>query len=537
MNTDELVLAWVRLLFKVDAPRWEDALTRFENELGPGWSVRALAVPRTYSIGARLRDGRELPLSAWREALGLEAAVESRVVDLGAFSAEGLPEHMAAAFANTRGLGLAVRVRGVPSVYALETVNSRRHAITPAQWVELLRQQPHPDAVREALARELSASNALNHRAPVTAAGLEDYLRSEEGASVLDFLGNDLLAELQRTLRRLDAREHVPDALRPLFRMNDPDFLDRMMLGVERQQEFIPSSKALSLASRATGLDFVALVDAQPFARKIWERVAEHFNLNRFSEDADEFDAAGARDRLLRDPENFWNLSVEHLMRQWQGICQAHGAAPVIPEAQRALVRSTYEEARAQDKGFVPPEEQLLLQEEEEGYQVLRFQELEQVPPERLTPVPSPGAEREAFVIALREAQAFAQKEQSPFAEAFKLARFVLETDAWRLSDERLSDERVEVLRAAVVAAGFSDHASEILGRKLRLLTHFEQFHPAEDTLRGLLACALADVFGGMGSWNDQYFETPEAQATYEQVSARLHAALRAFTLANLNAE
>ena len=537
MNISELVLAWVRSLLAVDPSQWEEAFARFENELGPDWSVRQLAVPKTFSIGARLRDGRELPLSDWREALGMEAPVESRVVDFGTFSAEGLPAHMAAAFANTHALCLALRARGVPSVYSLQTVHSRRYLISPEQWVEFIRLQPHPERVREALAEELTESNELNHRQPVAAAQLEAYLLTPEGASVLDFLGDSLLTRLQRTLRLEGSREVVPESFRPIFRTSDPDFLDRMMLGEDRQHEFIPRAKVLQLSQEATVHDFAALVDAQPQAKKIWDRVAEHLNLNRYSEDAEEVDAAGARDKLLRDPEGFWELSVDHLMKQWQGVCRGHGVEPIIPEAQRGLVRSEREEQLARDKGFIPPEERLYQLETPESYQVLLFRELEMVPPELFTSVPSIGVEREEFVGALCEAQAFAEKEHSPFFEAFKLARFVLETDAWRLSDERLSDERVEVLRKTVEDAGFSEQASEVLGRKVGVLSYFEQFQPSEDKLRGLLACALANVFGGMGSWNDQYFETPEAQGTYERVSARLHGALNALSVANLNAE
>jgi len=58
----------------------------------------------------------------------------------------------------------------------------------------------------------------------------------------------------------------------------------------------------------------------------------------------------------------------------------------------------------------------------------------------------------------------------------------------------------------------------------------------SEAKLRGLLAYLLSDVFGGMGSWNDQYFETPEAQQQYDAISARLYGALSAFFVATLNA-
>ena len=87
----------------------------------------------------------------------------------------------------------------------------------------------------------------------------------------------------------------------------------------------------------------------------------------------------------------------------------------------------------------------------------------------------------------------------------------------------------------ALKAAGFSERAGEIFGRKVGAVSDFEPFHPSEEKLRGLVACSVADVFGGMGSRNDQYFDTEEAHARYEQISGRLFSALRAFTVAMLN--
>ncbi|HEY0093717.1 MAG TPA: hypothetical protein VGB96_05305, partial [Archangium sp.] len=183
-------------------------------------------------------------------------------------------------------------------------------------------------------------------------------------------------------------------------------------------------------------------------------------------------------------------------------------------------------EERKQDKGILLEREKLRLAPNTEGYQLYLFQELEDAPPLFDSPAPPAAGVREAFLGALREAQSFAEQQDSPFFEAFKLARFVLE-----------SDKRVDALPEALKAAGFSERAGEVFGRKAGAVSDFEPFHPSEEKLRGLVACSVADVFGGMGSWNDQYFDTEEAQERYEQVSAHLFSALRAFTVATLNAK
>jgi len=42
-------------------------------------------------------------------------------------------------------------------------------------------------------------------------------------------------------------------------------------------------------------------------------------------------------------------------------------------------------------------------------------------------------------------------------------------------------------------------------------------------------ACSTADVFGGMGSWNDQYFEPAEEQDDYQRLSGALFDALKKY--------
>jgi hypothetical protein len=193
-------------------------------------------------------------------------------------------------------------------------------------------------------------------------------------------------------------------------------------------------------------------------------------------------------------------------------------------------------EERERDKGILLEREKLRLAPNTEGYQMYLFRELEDASP--LLDVPArPVAEvREEFLGALREAESFAEQQDSPFFEAFKLARFVLESGGLRLTGD-LSPERVDALQETLKAAGFSERAGEVFGRKAGAVSDFEPFHPSEEKLRGLVACSVADVFGGMGSWNDQYFDTPEAHARYEQISGRLFSALRAFTVNILNAK
>jgi hypothetical protein len=165
------------------------------------------------------------------------------------------------------------------------------------------------------------------------------------------------------------------------------------------------------------------------------------------------------------------------------------------------------------------------------------FREVEDAPPLLDTPARPAAKAREEFLGALREAESFAKQAGSPFFEAFKLARFALEDGALRLMGNLSSPEGVAALQVVLKTAGFSEQAGEVFERKAGAVSEFELFHASEEKLRGVLACTVADVFGGMGSWNDQPVGTPEAQEQYEQISRRLFRALRAFIETTLNME
>jgi hypothetical protein len=533
MKMDDMVLALTSSLLGVERAKWEERLSRVEAELGPGWALRRLAVPDTSSLGARLPDGREVPLAQWREALDAEGPVEARALDLGRLAPAGLPEHLAAAFANSAALALEVRSRGGSTLYGLQTVLSRQWLITPRRFVDFVRLQPHAERVLAALSDTITESQQLNDRPAVAPARVEDFLLSREGAAFLDMHGADLLRAVQTTVRRQRAAVAIPEDFRPFFTTYDPDEWRRDSLPPEQRHEFVPSDEELSLEAEATGRDFVALVEAQPFAREIWERIAR--DLNQFRAEDAAPHTAESLEALLRedDGDALRELPTGNLMRELQMCCKGHGVEPRIPEPLRPRLRrfGPTPEDFERDPGLIPEREQLHPQNNTERYQVYLFAALPLPAP---TASPTPDADvRGDFRSRLEEAEAFATEVDSPFAEAFRLARFVLEAERWRLRE--YTPEHVGLLLEALEVEGFSERAREVFEGKVSLLTPFQVLESSEARLRGLLACDIADVFGGMGSWNDQGFETEERQARYHQVSERLFSALRAFFLSVVN--
>ena len=141
------------------------------------------------------------------------------------------------------------------------------------------------------------------------------------------------------------------------------------------------------------------------------------------------------------------------------------------------------------------------------------------------------ASRRDDYRAALREIETFARSVETPFFEAFRLAGWVLGTDACTFST--LKPEEHEELAAALATDGFSETARRILKDEVRLINDFARIGWAEARLRALLSCSIADVFGGMGSWNDLAFDG-EQQRIYEAATQKLYGALRGFFLSDV---
>ncbi|WP_426748327.1 hypothetical protein VZQ01_16490 [Myxococcus faecalis] len=535
MKLDDLVLALTVSLLRVEKERWLDVLTRLETELGSGWTLRLLEVPGTYSVGARTREGRELPLEAWREVLDGEELVSVRAMDLGGMGPGEMPDHVAAAFVNSEALVLDVRTQRGNNLYQLEVVFSSASLITPRQFVDFARAQPHPEKVLEALSRVITDSNLLNQRPAVAPSQVADYLASREGSALFDLLGGDLLKELQSAVLRGGAQVVLTEAFQPFFRTLDPDDFERSLLPPERLSEFVPSDERLYLTSPDAAKDFATLTDAQPFAEQVWARAAE--NLNRFLPEG-EFPHTGESLRvLLREgpEEKTQGIPMGNLMEELQMTCKARGAELLIPDGLRERVKSMgpTKEERARDPGMIPERERLRLAPNDARYQMYLFNALKVARSPLLSPRATTDTRAE-LLSSLRDTEEFAARKGSPFAEAFRLARFVLENTGFQLRDA--TPERLAAVREALRAEGLGERAWDVFERRFSLVTLFQVFPSSEERLRGLFACSLADVFGGMGSWNDEFFESDEDQAWYERVTQRLFRALREFFVTMVNA-
>jgi hypothetical protein len=116
-------------------------------------------------------------------------------------------------------------------------------------------------------------------------------------------------------------------------------------------------------------------------------------------------------------------------------------------------------------------------------------------------------------VAALEAIEAFAAKVDSPFTVNFRLAQTLsAHTGSCGPSDRQALSK--------MMAAHAPEQ--ETLGALMDL---FADFGWDADRVCGLAAVSAADVFGAMGSWNDQSFDG-ELDAEFEALSSRLFTAM-----------
>jgi len=126
------------------------------------------------------------------------------------------------------------------------------------------------------------------------------------------------------------------------------------------------------------------------------------------------------------------------------------------------------------------------------------------------------------FQKAIEKIKLLAEKIESPFYDAFTTVLSILEIS-------KKSKSLEEILNKTET----TDRGKEIIRSKAGPLFILEKIGMHPQRTGQLLACEVSDVFGGMGSWNDQYIE-PEFQKEFSTVSSELYNALYFFRLSSL---
>jgi hypothetical protein len=502
MRRDDYVLMIAAGLLRLNGQAFDKAVTYFEQ----GFELREIRKPGVISMGGTAIDGTDQGLTAWLKSLQAESVCDVF------FGWNDLPQngllapHLAAAFAGTQQLLMHVVTKSQQRSYLLRTIFSPQYEITTDQFVEVIDAQSQLKILWDRIADMILESNQMNGREVFDRSEIKQHLQSA-GLSTYDFMLGQILQEVQVECAIVGSPFRIPPKFTSLFVKSDFPFGDD-----NRETVFLYPLREVS------PLELLALVSAQPFHEGIWER---------YVLEADSFSTT-----LPTHPANAWPsalgaLSKEDLATVTNIICRVicleceeRRVQRVIPAAladafgpdeidhQRAQVRSR----AGNDRWY--------LESNHHPWEAYFLSEISLI-----SDVKNQNSDAKiTFLSALNRITTFARKIESPFAEAFALATFLLST---KFPSGTFDEGHGQEIQKTLKAKDFSEQAALHFQNVIQYAPDMLVLGFPDMKIRSLLAISIADVFGGMGSWNDQIIE--HDHETYQSVSAELFEALKQF--------
>ncbi len=484
----------------------------------------ALDEPRkvnAVSLGAvdETIQGHDLSFKKWITALRNEGPLQTHADFQSADRA--LPAHIAAAFAGSADLVLTVTSSINRRSFILLPFFSSSYNLAVADFIGLLDAQPDRDSMWNRAYQLIIESNRLNNRVIFEIAEMPAWLTSPEGQQVYQSLLGNLVEELQ-----IESTVHgqafiIPAGLtaqfikyRSPFRNDPADDREYVYLYPERDVD---------------AAEVLILVKAQSFAAATWERV--NVTISEYADPTMTIVPPEQWEQRIKD------MSAEELQRFVNPICRsictlcedAH-LKPVIPaELAQAFGPDELDQRRAAARSR--SNDRWTLQRNSMPWEYYQFVQVQPMEEGQLLAAKSRSDEdltgesdqtRVELVHALQQALQFAAKINSTFEESFRLSLYVLADDG---PAQAYNADRVDSPGSKLSKLGFSEYAVEALRRSSWISSTFSAMGWESRPVKDLIAISLADVFGGMGSWNDQY--VAEEQERYALVSAVLFDALR----------
>lgn len=477
------------------------------------YETRMLRKPHLVSLGGRGAEGEEQNFHQWISGLMNEGVEQVSFHWLGDPDSSLAP-HLAAAFAGSGEPFLRVRTGKATRVYYLRTVFSPAHEMTFPQLKALIDALPQSNILWDRVIELINEGNQLNGRPVVSKENLAGYMESPEGKDVFEFHCANILSEVQVECDVHDIPFSVPEELSML--LYKPEFYF---------PEIESHSVYLYPLREVTGKELLDLVNAQPFADRIWSRCGKAFSEHPLPD-------------IPAMQAEQWPSFIEHYSGDATSLahavcniicsyCESRDLKRIIPaHLKDAFGPGELEEKRIHARS---KSDRWGLQPNSRPWQMYFYEET------GITDMPAVTAPEKASVklrASLAEIAAFATDIQSPFAEAFLLAEYLLSKD---VPEGILDQQHRSLIEKDLRKNGFSEMAIENFNKAFQYTEDFSEFGWSPGKISGLLAVSLADVFGGMGSWNDVYLE--EAQETHQKLSAKVFLHLKQYQTALLSSD
>lgn len=504
MRRDDYFLLITSGLLKLSGRELTRALDHFRRSYeleipGKGGSV---------SLAGTSGDGRQVGLSEWIRGLKDRSIQDIRCSWASYRTGNTLQPHIAAAFAGTQLLTLALTLQGQTEIYVMKSLFSPQHEMTPEQFVDVINAQQGKEELWTRIGDLVQHHNQLNEKPAFDSKEIAEYL-TNEGRSDFDFLSSQLIQETQVECHVLGQPFVIQQSLKPLFFRSD------LFSNESRHRTvFLYTLKDPSIR------ELTAIVDAHPFKEQVWEKfvsqLSEHpmpgFPMFTADQWPLQYEALTAEQR---------SIAANLVCRSICYLCEERNMDRIIPHHLNEVFGPDELENRRAQARSQNGSQQWYLAQNENPWELYLFERTAGLILEE--PIPLIIA-REKFVAALEAIHSYAQEIKSPFDEAFRLALFFLteENRSGSFDESRIAGllKRLEALR-------FSHQAIDRFNSIISYATDMKMLEFSPGKMYDLMAVSTADVFGGMGSWNDQYIE--DDQETFNKHSSTLFESLKHF--------
>ncbi|MBS1668004.1 MAG: hypothetical protein JST58_11565 [Bacteroidetes bacterium] len=471
--------------------------------LSLSYEIEELRKPNSISLGGRGPHSMEINYVDWIRWLRNQGIQKLRFHYVGSNGTK-LPAHIATAFQGAVEFIMEIITPEQNIAFTLISNEGPRYELRVDQFLELINHQSKKDSIWIRINELINESNQLNDRPEVLLDQTSNYLLSKEGVSLFEYLADNLFNEIQIECNILGLVLQIPNHLKSFFFKPEYHFTSHFNDHVY-----------LYDLRKVTGAELNALIQAQPFAEKlipiIWKECKQQ-NLSIVTL-ATEHNWISALQKMSSVETDGLNQIV------YQSIiktCEEENRFPTIPDAlKECFGPDEIGQKRARERGHYQNKWQLV--PNQNPWRLLFFETIANFHLAKNT-VSSSNETQKHFLDELNAIAVFAEKVKSPFSEAFRLAQFILNKE-FIVYD--FVDTTLEMIAPLMKQMHFSQNAETVLKKNFYYAEKMKQIGWSTEKCKELLALTCCEVFGGMGSWNDQSFDNDLDQQTYEELSAR----------------
>ncbi len=495
MRRSDYILTLAAGFLTAPEPKLDDLYRHFAQR----FELANLAKPGFVSLGGE-SAGQRRNFTDWITSLRNEQVLAVHFLEY-PHNHEELPAHIAAAFSGVQELVMQVETAKGPETFFLATFRSPSYELNTAQLIALINQQKNPTSLWNRIHELLQESNSLNNRSAIARENIQEYLLSREGAEVLEYMLDKLTSEVQVECLVEEVEFNI-QGFETLFYKSEFSFGDS-------GREYV----YLYPVEEVSSTQLLELANAQPFYNELWDAVSKKTTEYGYT-DLPVFKTEEWEEKLPSlTPEQLQSIAGI-VCRVICEFCEEKSLKPIIPkELKEFFGPDELENKRIQARSRIS-DVQWYLQSIREPWEMYIFQAIPSLPTKGKTFSLEESSRQ--LSDALSEITAFAQTINSPFAEAFSLSHYFL---TGPIPEGSFDEEHLTLILQALEEKGFSERARENFKNSFYFSEELLMLGWSVKALYGFFAHKLANVFGGMGSWNDSYMESEADQEKFYNVS------------------